>query len=734
MNLELPESSSMLSDTFERFFETESSIDRVRAAEPTGFDPELWRAVVEMGAPTMRIQSDLGGEMSLFDTMLILKQAGRRLVSVPLAEAIVTLRVLDEIGSELAKTWIERSGDGETVLTIALRPIEPGKKVLTCGGAVAAGVMAYDGEALLLLIPTGKPEPVTALAGCALAHLDPGACEKHTLATGDEARRLWDSAVEEWRLLNAAMLIGLSQQAIQMAADYASERQAFGVQIGTYQSISHPLADDVIDADGGELLLWWIAKAIGENDPEAPAMSAFAWWWAVGNATRSVAHAVHTLGGYGLTNEYDVQLYNRRAKAFSLVGGDPSEALEAAGRRLFLDETVALPPAGDMPLDFKPAVEELGLVEETRAFFEEHMPQELRGVPDHSFEGHHWEFSRALGKAGLLMPSWPKQWGGRGVTSAAARESAAVWNEFGYTGTPRQVAFMVGEIVMRFGTPELQQEVLPRIGGGEILTCLGYTEPSGGSDVFAAKTRAVRDGDEWVINGQKMFTSGANMASYVLLLTRTDPDLPKHKGITLFLVPMDSPGIEVQPIFTYMDERTNATFYSDVRIPDRYRLGEVNGGVKVMSAALQLEQGASGYHQAERTMVKAAAEWARRNTRGGKPAIEHPDVLSRLARTQGHARIIELMAVRSIWSQAKGRADKAQGPASKVFTTSKFISDSADLLDLTAPDSLVRGKSGIGLIEQGYRHSAATSVYGGTSEVLRSMVAERRLGMPRSRA
>ncbi len=734
MNLELPESSALFSDTFERFFETESSIQRVRAAEPLGFDPELWRAVVEMGAPAMRIESDLGGNMSLFDTMLIMKQAGRRLASVPLAEAVVTLRILDAVGSDLAHEWIERAGDGETVVTMALRQIETGREVFTCAGAVASGVLAYDGQSLLWLVPRENPEPQTTLAGCAFALLNADACEQNVLASGETARELWESASEEWRLLNAAMLIGLSQQAIQIAADYAGERSAFGVLIGTYQSISHPLADDIIDADGGEFLLWWIAKAIGENEPEASAMVAFAWWWAVGNASRSVAHAVHTFGGYGLTNEYDVQLYNRRAKAFALAGGDPSEALVSAGRRLFCGEKAALPPAGEMPLDFKPAVEELGLVDETRGFFEEHYPPELREAPDHSFEGHHWEFSRALGKAGLLMPSWPAQWGGRGVTSAAARESTAVWNEFGYTVTPRQVAFMVGEIVMRFGTPELQQEVLPRLGGGEVLACLGYTEPSGGSDVFAAKTRAERDGDDWVINGQKMFTSGANLASYVLLLTRTDPDLPKHKGITLFLVPMDTPGIEVQPIYTYMDERTNATFFSDVRIPDRYRLGEVNGGVKVMSAALQLEQGASGYHQAERTMVKAAADWARRNNRDGKPAIEHPDTLARLARTQGHARIIELMAVRSVWAQANGRADQAQGPASKVFTTSKFISDSADLLDLTAPDSLVRGKSGLGLIEQGYRHSAATSVYGGTSEVLRSMVAERRLGMPRSRA
>src|SRR4029077_1353942 len=124
-----------------------------------------------------------------------------------------------------------------------------------------------------------------------------------------------------------------------------------------------------------------------------------------------------------------------------------------------------------------------------------------------------------------------------------------------YTPPPRSVTGLGGAAVMKFGTPELQEEVLPRFAAGEMTSCLGYTEPSGGSDVFAAKTRAVRDGDDWIINGQKMFTSGANIASYVLLITRTDPDAPKHKGITLFLVPLKGPGIEIRPVHTFMDER-----------------------------------------------------------------------------------------------------------------------------------------------------------------------------------
>src|SRR6202007_2525364 len=133
--------------------------------------------------------------------------------------------------------------------------------------------------------------------------------------------------------------------------------------------------------------------------------------------------------------------------------------------------------------------------------------------------------------------------------------------------------------------------VLSKIVAGDAVCSLGYSEPGSGSDVFAAQTKATPEGNGWRIDGQKMFTSGANIADYVLMLTRTNPDVPKHKGLTMFIVPLRAPGVEIQPVFTFQDERTNITYYDEVRIPDSYRLGEVDGGVKVMSGALELEHG-----------------------------------------------------------------------------------------------------------------------------------------------
>ncbi|HEX4376576.1 MAG TPA: acyl-CoA dehydrogenase [Steroidobacteraceae bacterium] len=734
MKLGIPEDSLAVKETFERFFAAESTSARVRAAEPVGFDPKLWRSLVELDVPFLRLSEQAGGTgMSLFDACLIMEQAGRRLASAPLAESIVTLRLLGEVSADLAKKWSDKVRGGDTILTLALQPVHKGASQLVPGGACAQAIVTFDGNELAIESPLEALKAPATLGGAALGVLEPGSGTREVIATGEGASRIWAAAVEEWKVLVSAALVGLSLEVLSMAAAYACERTAFDKPIGTYQGISHPLADDVIDADGAQMYVWYTLRTLADGRKDAAANISTLFWWAVRTATSAVKHSVHTFGGYGLTLEYDLQLYHRRAKAWPLALGDPQLELVRAGRSLFLGEPWALPNPGEVPVDFNPPEGGEQLAAETRTVFKSIIDPKKHKLHDHSFESHDWDVHRTLGKARLLYPDWPSKWGGRDADADSLRASLGVWQEVGYTPPPRSVTSMVGSMVQKFGKPELQEEVLARFGSGEITACLGYTEPSGGSDVFAAKTRAVRDGEGWVINGQKMFTSGAEWASYVLLVTRSNPDVPKHKGITLFLVPLKTQGVEIKPVYTFMDERTNATFYSDVRIPDRYRLGEIDGGAKVLSSALSQEQSGGYYHIYLRQMVAAAADWARRTQRHGRPAIEDATVLERLARVSARANIAEALALKPLGMRLAGQQDLAFGPAAKVFSTEAFITDSADLLDLTAPDSLLRGAKGLGSIEMGYRHSAATTIYGGASEVLRSMVAERRLGMPRSR-
>ncbi|CQD11308.1 acyl-CoA dehydrogenase [Mycolicibacterium conceptionense] len=196
----------------------------------------------------------------------------------------------------------------------------------------------------------------------------------------------------------------------------------------------------------------------------------------------------------------------------------------------------------------------------------------------------------ALGKAGYLAGDYLDE--ADGGFSAIRRR---IWElEIGRAHTPWfhwGTTAMVAHTMEKFASPELLDEVLPGVLDGGLRLCLGYTEPEGGSDVATCKTRAVRDGDSWVINGSKMFTSNAHNAQYVFLLTNTEPAAPKHKSLTMFLVPLDSAGVEIQPIRTVDGDRTNITYYSDVRVSDRYRVGEVNGGWTVLRGALELEHG-----------------------------------------------------------------------------------------------------------------------------------------------
>ncbi len=504
MNLSLSDDSLLVQAMFQRLFSTESTAARVRAAEPVGFDPLLWRELINIDAPFLRLSADLGGSgMGLFDACLMMEEAGRKLAPVPLAESVAALRLLGDLGGEVAQSWIDKIRDGETILTLALRQTTTGEAQLCPGAAVATGIVSFDGADVVIEVPGAPLDAPHTLGGAALGLYEAGCGERHVIASGDSAGSAWAAAVEEWKLLTAAALIGISQEALTMAAQYAAEREAFGQPIGAYQGIGHPLADDVIDADGARILLWQTLRAIVDGQAHAGAMISQLFWWSNRTASRSVAHALHTFGGYGLTEEYDIQLYHRRAKAWGLVLGDPQDELVRAGRRQLLDEITNLPDVGDLHIDFEPPTGGEALAAETRAVFEKVLDPQKHVLHDHSFESHDWDVHRALGEARLLFPSWPEQWGGRGADVDSTRASRTVWMEVGYTPPAAGVTGMIGDAVMAFGSEELKEEVLLRFARGDFTAALGYTEPSCGSDVFAAKTRAERDGDDWVIKAKR---------------------------------------------------------------------------------------------------------------------------------------------------------------------------------------------------------------------------------------
>jgi alkylation response protein AidB-like acyl-CoA dehydrogenase len=736
MNFGLSEDQRMMRESFARLLDTHSSSARVRAAaESGGFDAALWRELAAMGAFSLRVPEAAGGlDLGLMDAAVLMEEAGRTLASGPLAEMLVAARVLARLDGDAHSALLDSVAAGEQVITLALHDVAVEPVQWVSGGSVADAVIARDGaQVVLIRLPAAQPRGEANLASTPIAELRLDDGERSVLASDAAGLTVFAQAIEEWKLLLAIALAGLSREAVRLASAYACERVAFGQAIGTYQGISHPLAELITDIDGGKYFTWKAIHDIARGLPDAGAQVSLALWWNTETAGRAVLQSLHTFGGYGLSTEYDIYLYNLRAKAWPLVLGDPSRLLEEAGRRLYAGEVAQLPDAGDVTIDFDLGDEARAMAAELNDFFNSNLTAELRAKAHYSFDGFDAGVHRKLAQAKLLFPSWPKELGGRAAPPYAVNALRRVWEEQGWSSHAVSTTDLVGTMIRLFGSDELKTDVLPKIIAGEAICSLGYSEPGCGSDVFAAQTKATRDGDGWRIDGSKMFTSGANIAQYVLMLTRTNPDVPKHKGLTMFVVPLDSPGIEIQAVYTFQDERTNITYYDGVKVKDSYRLGEVDGGVRVMAGALEMEHG-GGFGKTQWAMVHAAEDLCREIRREGRALIEHVDAQKRLARSRLHAWLSEVIANRALWSGVQKLPNLAYGPMAKLFSSEKFLSDAADLLDLTAPYSLSKRKGPAGFLNQCYRHAQGTTIYGGTSEVHRSMIAERALGLPRTRA
>ncbi|GIX31309.1 MAG: acyl-CoA dehydrogenase [Porticoccaceae bacterium] len=738
MNFELSQDQQMMRETFARFLDEHSSPQRVRAAaEQGGFDPELWRGLAELGAFGLRVPEEAGGlGLGTLDALVLMEEAGRTLASGPLTETLVAVRLVALLAAETEGDLLAQVLAGERVLTLAFHDLAERPVQWVPGGAVAAAVVARRGdEVLLVSIPEGSARGEPNLASMPIAEIDLGALESRPLGRGEAAVARFGEALEEWKLLMAGALNGLTREAIRLAAAYACEREAFGQPIGAYQAISHPLADLITETDGGKYLLWKAVHDIGHGLPEAAHEVSMAIWWMADVAGRAATQALHTFGGYGLAVEYDIHLYNLRAKGWPLIYGDPQRFLDEAGRRLFAGEAASLPDVGEITIDFSLGPEAEAMAKELDDLFNAILTPELRAKAHYSFDGFDAGVHKKLAEAGFLFPDWPPEMGGRGAEPYVVNALRKVWEKHGWTSHPVGTTKMVATIIAKCGSEELKREVLPKIIRGEAICSLGYSEPSCGSDVFAAKTRAVRQPDgSWLINGSKMWTSGANIAQYVLLLARTNPDVPKHKGLTMFLVPLDSPGITIHPVHTFQEERTNITYYDNVRVPDSYRLGEVDGGVKTMAMALELEH-SGGFNKEQIALYEHAVAACREIVVEGRPLLEHPHAQRRLARTLCHFYISEVLANRALWASVQGQPNRAYGPMVKLFSSEKFQSDARDLLDLTAPWSLsYRKGTDFAAINLAYRHAHGTTIYGGTSEIHRSQIAERNLGLPRSRA
>ena len=366
---------------------------------------------------------------------------------------------------------------------------------------------------------------------------------------------------------------------------------------------------------------------------------------------------------------------------------------------------------------------------EVRAFLEDCLPADWDEVSKHgpgsdAQTAFSREFCRQLADRGWLTQHWPAEYGG---VDAPPWRHSIVGEECWAVGEPRGPQYMnvnwIGPAIMRFGSEEQKAYHLPRISQGDVLWCQGFSEPEAGSDLVALRTLAIRDGDDYVVNGSKIWTSYVNHADFCILLVRTDPDSARHKGISTLLVPMDTPGIEVREIPSVVGERYfHEVFFTDARVPVSALLGPEHEGWNVVSYALQYERvGAARYARAALTLDRLAEHARERGLQ------DDPSIAEKLGRARALCEAARVLTYRVIDLRAKGQAPTPDTQIARVAGTRADAAIGALALELMGADALEEGS----FADANFRLSMTAGVAVGATEVQLNLIASRFLGLPR---
>ena len=386
-------------------------------------------------------------------------------------------------------------------------------------------------------------------------------------------------------------------------------------------------------------------------------------------------------------------------------------------------------------MDFSFSEEEERIIKEVRTFIKSEVTQELvdesldLGLIYGGHEGR--KFIGKIAAKGWLTPHWPKEYGGLGASELL---TYMIRDELAYAIVPTIFvgAHMAGPAILRIGTEEMKKEYLPRIARGEIEFALGYTEPDAGSDLAALSLRAEDKGDYFLMNGQKTFNTHCHVADYHWLAARTNIDGPRHKGISLFVVDLKTPGISADPMITMAGWRTNAVYYDDVRVPKENLVGQKNQGFYYVMTALDFERMApSGTY---RRLFEELLEYAKETTVAGNPLSKNLLVRQKLAELAIQLEVCKLLYYRLPLMLDKGLVPNYESSMEKLFVTEVMQRIARIGMEILGPYGQLEKKSKwaplAGKIGLFYRWSVVETIYGGTSEIQRNIIAMRGLGLP----
>jgi alkylation response protein AidB-like acyl-CoA dehydrogenase len=382
--------------------------------------------------------------------------------------------------------------------------------------------------------------------------------------------------------------------------------------------------------------------------------------------------------------------------------------------------------------------EQRQLRDDLRTYFAELMTPELRAsLNQGEMEGEPYrEMVRQLGRDGMLGISWPKEYGGQGRDLL---DQYIFFDESQRAGVP--IPFLtlntVGPTLMKFGTQQQKDFFLPKILAGELHFSIGYSEPGAGTDLASLKTSAVRDGDHYVINGQKMWTSIIHQADYVWLACRTDPEAKRHKGLSMIIVPTDSEGFSYTKVHTLGGGYTSATYYDNVRVPAENLVFEENRGWELITSQLNHERVSLSSAGSVQTKISDVRAWAQETKLpDGRRVIDQEWVQTSLARLTAKASFLELLNWKVAWSVSQGSLNPADASAVKVHGSEFFLEAYRGLMEVLGSGAVLRkGSPGAALtgdLERWMRSGLVLTFGGGTNEIQRDIIAMVGLGMPRA--
>lgn len=673
-------------------------------AAPTGDLAALWDAAAAQG------WFELAEADALGFLLAAQRELGRRACPLPVADAYVAGLLLEGVcAAEVMR------GEIRPIVCFTAESTAGEFSALECA-AGATHVLRVDAAAGMVdLLPIEACEPTPGLAVPAwstVATAAPAVSHRPAAAVIASARRAAELAL-------AVRALAAADRAHELAIAHARTRTQFGRPIGAFGAVQQRVAHTHIELSSASLL---VDQVVLSEDPSSMALAAdLAIHHCREVVTPALRAAQHTLGAVGYFEEHEAAWLFRRVHV-DVAALDHLRGRESRVAHGLLEAGLDLPQVG--------------------AGGDDELRSEVRGLL------RSWSATGAAGddialrdeyaRRGLFALGWPAEFGGR---EATPQDHAALASESKYQRAPVAVdralsaTALLGSAILRHGTAAQQEEFLPVIRRGEMAFCLGYSEPEVGSDLASVRTRATRDGDGWVVDGQKAWTTRAQTATHVWLATRTNPEArPRHAGITIFLVRMDSPGIEVRQHTALSGEISCTVFYDNVLVPDSARVGEVDGGWEVITAALGSERLVMGgivaaLHRQLDDIVRLARDDPRQVFGSGDSRLRH-----RLASLASR-----LQSGRALAEKANLEAAGGSGAAETAPMSAVLAGDLAEDLGQFALEALGAGAAlsagsagavGGGVFEQGLRLAPMFVIGGGTNDIQRALIA-RRLGLAR---